>query len=216
VQSVLVANPKGGSGKSTLATNLAGYFASCGRKVMLGDVDRQQSSLRWLEERDAALPAIKGWEVGSDGPAKPPKGTEVVILDSGAGLHGKKMAGLIERVERIIIPIQPSPFDRWASGEFFEQLLAEKAVRKSKVFMAVVGMRVDPRTRSAKELERFLAEHDVPVLSWLRDTQLYVQAAAAGQTLFDLPVSRTQKDRDAWKPILHWLGEKEESCWFDK
>jgi len=77
-------------------------------------------------------------------------------------------------------------------------------------------MRVDPRTRSAKELERFLAEHDVPVLSWLRDTQLYVQAAATGQTLFDLPVSRTQKDRDAWKPILHWLGEKEESCWFDK
>lgn len=227
MQSVLVANPKGGSGKSTLATNLAGYFASSGRKVMLGDVDRQQSSLRWLAERDAALPPIVGWEIEPGAPAKPPKGTEMVILDSGAGLHGKKLAALVSRVERILVPIQPSPFDMWASGEFFEQLLAEKAVRKNKVFMAVVGMRVDPRTRSAKELERFLESHDVPVLSWLRDTQLYVQAAANGMTLFDLPASRTAKDREAWKPILHWLGEqaatavasdsgKDPECWFDK
>jgi len=216
VQSVLVANPKGGSGKSTLATNLAGYFASSGRNVMLGDVDRQQSSLRWLQQRSTSLPRIQGWEVAAGEAAKPPKGTEVVILDSGAGLHGKKMATLVSRVERIIIPIQPSPFDMWASGEFFEQLLAEKAVRKNKVFMAVVGMRVDPRTRSARELERFLADHDVPVLSWLRDTQLYVQAAASGMTLFDLPASRTQKDRDAWQPILRWLGEPDEACWFDK
>ncbi|BBF84090.1 putative partition-related protein [Aquitalea magnusonii] len=216
MQSVLVANPKGGSGKSTLATNLAGYFASSGRNVMLGDVDRQQSSLRWLQQRSTSLPRIQGWEVAAGEAAKPPKGTEVVILDSGAGLHGKKMATLVSRVERIIIPIQPSPFDMWASGEFFEQLLAEKAVRKNKVFMAVVGMRVDPRTRSARELERFLADHDVPVLSWLRDTQLYVQAAASGMTLFDLPASRTQKDRDAWQPILRWLGEPDEACWFDK
>ena len=41
---VLVANPKGGVGKSTLATNIAGYLARCGHPVMLGDIDRQQSS----------------------------------------------------------------------------------------------------------------------------------------------------------------------------
>ena len=45
---VVVANPKGGVGKTTLATNIAGYYASKGHSVMLGDVDRQQSSKLWL------------------------------------------------------------------------------------------------------------------------------------------------------------------------
>lgn len=216
MQSVLVANPKGGSGKSTLATNLAGYYAVRGKRVMLGDVDRQQSSLGWLAQRDAALPSIAGWEVKAGEAARPPKGTEVVVLDSAAGLHGKKLAALVSRVSRILVPIQPSPFDMWASEAFFEQLLEEKAIRKNKAFMAVVGMRVDPRTRSARELEKFLANHDVPVLTWLRDTQLYVQAASSGLSLFDLPPSRTQRDRDAWQPVLNWLGGDADGSWCDK
>ncbi|RXZ42177.1 ParA family protein [Crenobacter cavernae] len=205
--SVLVANPKGGSGKSTLATNLAGHYAHAGFATMLGDVDRQQSSLAWLRQRDASLPRIAGWEVNAGEPARPPKGTEVVVLDSAAGLHGKKLAALVARVERILVPIQPSPFDMWASADFFERLFAEKAVRKEKTFVAVVGMRVDPRTRASRELEAFLERHDVPVLSWLRDTQLYVSAAAQGLSLFDLPPGRSQRDRAAWQPIADWLGE---------
>ena len=41
---VVVANPKGGVGKSTLSTQIAGYFASQGHTVMLGDADRQVSN----------------------------------------------------------------------------------------------------------------------------------------------------------------------------
>ena len=59
---IVVANPKGGVGKTTLSTNLAGYLASRGRAVMLGDVDRQQSSRTWLDHRPAGLPTITAWE----------------------------------------------------------------------------------------------------------------------------------------------------------
>ena len=48
---IVVANPKGGVGKSTLATNIAGLYARQGHVVMLGDVDRQQSSRQWLALR---------------------------------------------------------------------------------------------------------------------------------------------------------------------
>ncbi|CUA84321.1 MULTISPECIES: ParA family protein [Gulbenkiania] len=212
--SILVANPKGGSGKSTLSTQLAGYYACQGKKVMLGDVDRQQSSLHWLTRRPPERPAIAGWEIEPGAPARAPKGTELVVLDTPAGLKGKKLAALLGRVDRILVPIQPSPFDMWASEAFLEGVLEEKALRKQKAFLAVVGMRVDPRTRSARELEQFLARHDVPVLTWLRDTQLYVQTATAGLTLFDLPPSRTARDRAEWQPIIDWLTPQ--PSWCDK
>jgi chromosome partitioning protein len=62
---IVVANPKGGVGKTTLSTNLAGYLASRGRAVMLGDVDRQQSSRTWLGLRPDGLPKIS-WEADGD------------------------------------------------------------------------------------------------------------------------------------------------------
>ena len=45
---VVVASPKGGVGKSTLSTQIAGYYASRGHTVLLGDADPQQSSHLWL------------------------------------------------------------------------------------------------------------------------------------------------------------------------
>jgi chromosome partitioning protein len=71
---IVVANPKGGVGKSTLSTNIAGYFASQGHPVMLGDADVQQSSQLWLGLRPAAARPITTWEVGAEQIAKPPKG----------------------------------------------------------------------------------------------------------------------------------------------
>lgn len=205
MKSFLIANPKGGAGKSTLATNLAGYFAQSGRSVMLGDTDRQYSAREWLKIRPATLPPISGWSVEKDQPLRPPKGSSHVVLDTPAGLHGKALEKALRQVTRVIVPVQPSLFDILATRDFLEALLQEKAVRKEHTFVAVVGMRVDPRTRAAGELERFLSSWELPVLSYLRDSQLYVQLAANGMTLFDLPESRAERDLEQWRPILDWI-----------
>ena len=127
------------------------------------------------------------------------------MLDTPAGLHGKNLERVLKAVDRVIVPVQPSLFDILATQRFLETLLKEKAVRKEKAFVAVVGMRVDARTRAATELERFLSSYELPVLTCLRDTQLYVQAAANGMTLFDLPHSRTAKDLEQWQAIIDWV-----------
>ena len=204
MKSFLIANPKGGSGKSTLATNLAGYFAQCGHTVMLGDTDRQHSSREWLNIRPPVLPPIRGWTAEKDQPLRPPKDTTHVVLDTPAGLHGKALERVLRQVSRVIVPVQPSLFDILATRDFLDALLQEKAIRKEKTFVAVVGMRVDARTRAAGELERFLSSYDLPVLSFIRDSQLYVQLAANGMTLFDLPASRSERDMEQWRPILDW------------
>lgn len=201
----LVANPKGGSGKSTLATNLAGYFAQRGHDVMLGDIDRQQSAREWLATRPFELPTIETWAIGHDNVARPPKGTTHVVLDTPAGLGGKLLDKVLKLSTRVIVPVQPSTFDMRATRHFLEALLDEKAVRKGRADVAVIGMRVDARTRAAGELERFLASFELPVLAYLRDTQVYVQAAAAGMTLFDLPRSRAERDLEQWQAILDWV-----------
>ena len=205
MKAFLVANPKGGSGKSTLATNLAGYFASQGHEVMLGDIDRQQSSREWLGIRPFELPTIDTWDIGPDNIARPPKGTTHVVLDTPAGLHGKALEKVLKLSSRVIVPVQPSLFDMLATRHFLAELLAEKAVRKGKADVAVIGMRVDARTRAAAEPERFFATFDLPVLAYLRDTQVYVQATAAGMTLFDLPRSRAERDIEQWQAIIDWV-----------
>ena len=210
LRSFLIANPKGGCGKTTLATNLAGYFARQGHRVMLGDIDRQQSAREWLKLRPQGLPPIRSWDIAPGEPARPPKDTTHVVLDTPAGLHGKKLDVVVKSIHRVIVPLQPSIFDILATRAFLDELLEEKAVRNQKTFIAVVGMRVDARTRAAHELERFLEGLDVPVLGFLRDTQVYVQAAAHGLTLFDLSPARAALDLPQWQGIIDWVDAPHE------
>lgn len=204
MKAFLVANPKGGSGKSTLATNLAGYFAAKRHEVMLGDIDRQQSSREWLAIRPFELPSIDTWEIGHDHILRPPKGTSHVVLDTPAGLHGKLLDKVLKLSTRVIVPVQPSMFDMLATRHFLDALLSEKVVRKGRADVAVIGMRVDARTRAAGELERFFATYELPVLAYLRDTQIYVHAAANGMSIFDLPPSRAERDLEQWQAIIKW------------
>ena len=201
---IVVANPKGGVGKSTVATNLAGALARAGHAVMLGDVDRQQSAGQWLALRPAALPMIRGWDVAHDTLVRPPKGTTHVVLDTPAGLHGKKLDEVMKIADRVIVPLQPSLFDIQASHAFVRELAAHK--RGAKVRVSVLGMRVREGTIATDQLRHFFDALGVPVLAMLRDTQLYVQLAARGATLWDIAPGRAERDLAQWQPILDWTA----------
>jgi chromosome partitioning protein len=199
---IVVANPKGGVGKTTLATNLAGFFASRGRRVMLGDVDRQQSSRTWLALRPAGLPRIESWEVARDEIVRPPKGTTHVVLDTPAGLHGKRLDEVMKVADKVLVPLQPSIFDIHASADFVCQLQSHR--RGDRVDMAIVGMRTRDGTISTDQLRTFLDGVGLPVLGFLRDTQNYVHLAAHGLTLWDVGSARFERDREQWEPITTW------------
>ncbi|MES2106879.1 MAG: ParA family protein [Pseudomonadota bacterium] len=204
MQVIVIANPKGGVGKSTFATNLAGYFASRGHNVMLGDTDIQQSSRNWLSLRPANLPAIQPWDIVDGHIAKPPKGTTHMVLDTPAGLHGSKLDAALKIATKVVVPLQPSIFDILATEEFLNKLS-----RKEGNFQAgVLGMRVNSRSRAADQLGHYVAQRGLPVLGYLRDTQNYIQLAAHGATLWDVAPSRVEKDMEQWQDILRWIEKK--------
>ncbi len=201
----VVMNPKGGVGKSTLATNLAGYYATRGRAVMLGDVDKQQSAREWLKLRPPACAPILSWEIERGRAAKPPREASHIVLDTPAGISEKLLEQVITPARRVIVPLQASMLDILATKHFLAQLAEDRAVRKSDALIGVVGMRVDTRTRAFDELQRYLDGLGLPVLGYIRNTQNYVQLAARGLTLFDIAPGRVQQDLDQWAPILKWL-----------
>lgn len=207
MKTFLVANPKGGCGKTTIAINLAGYFARRGQRVVLSDLDRQRSALGWLARRPAHLPTIHPWD-GRDakgfGSELDP---EIVILDAPAGMRGERLKIAVKHVDRVLIPVQPSPLDMEAADDFLAFLMELKRVRKGKCHIALVGSRINSRALSAGQLEIFFRRLELPVVGQIRDTQVYVHAAAEGSTLFDLPRYRVARDLKQWRNILKWVDE---------
>ena len=202
---IVVANPKGGVGKSTLSTNIAGYLASKGHAVMLGDVDRQQSARTWLSLRPAGAAPIGTWEVAHDEIVRPPKGTTHVVLDTPAGLHGKRLDEVMRLADKVLVPLQPSIFDIHATHEFVRALQAHR--RSDKVQIAMVGMRTREHTIATDQLRSFLGGLGVPLLGFVRDTQNYVHLAARGLTLWDVGSNRFERDLEQWQPITKWLDQ---------
>ena len=201
---VVVANPKGGVGKSTLSTNVAGYFASQGHSVMLGDADRQQSSALWLKLRPEAARPIATWNISHDLIARPPRDTSHVVLDTPAGLHGWRFKDVLKLADKELVPLQPSIFDIYATRAFLDELAETR--HANQLDIGIVGMRVDARTIAADKLHEFVDSLGLPVLGYLRDTQNYIHLAARGLTVFDVSPSRVEKDLQQWQGICDWLN----------
>ena len=191
---IAIVNRKGGSGKSTLATHLAACYANSGVAVMLGDVDRQQSTQSWLRMRsEQALPEsapIVGWAVDPKRVLRPPAGVSLVVLDTPGGLHGFDLARVAAFADVILMPVCNSAFDRESAAACHAELMALPRVASGRCKLAAVGMRLDARTRAAETLAAWAAGLKLPFVTALREAQVYVRGVERGLTLFDQPAEK--------------------------
>jgi chromosome partitioning protein len=200
-------NPKGGCGKSTLATNMASFFASADNKVALADLDPQQCSLEWLAARNGDRAEITPLDACNQA-LRPPRSTDVLILDAPAAVHGKDLTTLVKKAETLVIPVLPSPIDMRACAHFIQELLTVAKVTRQQTKLAVVANRVRENTRVYHALEAFLRHLKIPFVATLRDSQNYIRAAERGLGIFELAPSAVATDLEQWKPLLRWLKSK--------
>lgn len=213
MQRILVASSKGGCGKTTLATNLAVALARRGRKVWMIDADAQGSSAEWVEARGATAPSIgvmhsaEGGAISTAGwTLKIPPTTDVLIVDTPAGLRPHQLSEFLRRCDTLLVPIVPSGIDTRASAAFLAELAHAIPVRAGSVRVGLVANRVKARTLSARALPEFIDPLPFPLIASLRDTQAYVLAGAAGRGVFDYHGAGVAPCHEDWVGLLEWLN----------
>jgi chromosome partitioning protein len=210
MRTILVLNPKGGCGKSTLATNIASYFSINGKKVTLADCDPQGSSQDWLNVRPDNQSRIS-CAVLDKGSLQVPEDTEVLIMDTPAGVSDERLSKFLSRAQTMVMPVIASPIDIRAAERFIHELFSLKGSINNKIKIATVANRVREDTLIAAKLEYYL-DHlklpngkQLPFMTMLRSSQNYIHAADRGLSIFELAPSKTYYDREQWEPLLRWL-----------
>jgi len=208
MRTIMVLNAKGGCGKSTIATNLASYYAFIEEKnVAIVDFDPQGSSIDWLAARGEEWPEIIGI-AGFKDTVRIPKSVDIVILDAPARVQGRELAGLVKRVETIIVPVLPSPIDIRAAANFIKDLLLSGKISRKETKVAVIANRVRENTLIYQTLYSFLKSLKIPFVTTLRDTQNYIHAEERGVGIFEMAPSKVWQDLEQWEPLLKWLRSK--------
>jgi chromosome partitioning protein len=205
---ISVVSRKGGSGKSTLATNLAAYFALHNMAITLGDLDHQQSMRVWLGRRPRAAPSIASWVADASTLSRPPSGLQNLVIDTPGGLTGLELAKTVMLSDAILLPICGSVFDRESASDCWAELRQHPRVKSGRCAVAAVGMRLDARTHADLITRDWAASVQLEFITSIRTTQLYVRAVENGLSIFDMPLSVSETDREQWRPIIRWVGEK--------
>jgi chromosome partitioning protein len=183
---VAVLNQKGGSGKTTIATHLARAFQLDGKDILLVDSDPQGSARDWAAVReDQPVPVI-----GIDRPTierdlKSVAQKDLVVID-GAPQAAELAVSAIKAADFILIPVQPSPYDIWATADLVELIKTRIEVTDGRLAAAFVVSRAIKGTKIGAEVTDALLGYGLPVLD-ARITQRvsFPSTAAEGSTVLD-------------------------------
>lgn len=151
-----IAQQKGGAGKTTMAAHLAVAW-SRRHKVAIIDTDPQGSLTQWYklraetygeEETGLVFSTISGWRVENE-IARLKRLVDIIVIDSPPHADTEARAA-IRAADLVVIPLQPSPMDVWATSATI------KLCKQEKVPVKMVLNRVHPQARLTEAISNGL------------------------------------------------------------
>jgi len=184
---IAVVNQKGGAGKSTLSMLLAGALGDEGYRVLVADVDPQNTALRWAMAGEG-FPADVEDMSGEEGKLhkhlkKRLEDYDYIVIDSPPASTAPVTASALRLANLALVPVIPSPLDLWASLRIRDAIY--QATEKNAFLEArLVVNQAQPNTVLAREVLAMLPEFGIPMLAaQLRQRTAYRQCAALGSPL---------------------------------
>lgn len=205
-KTITVAQQKGGAGKTTLAAQLAVAMIAAKRRVALLDIDPQGSLTAWhgLRRRTLGqeaggldLSVVAGWRLSTE-LNRLKDDYDILIVDSAANADTENKAA-IRASDLVIVPMQPSLVDLWATGPTLE--LAEKQKTKAMLMLN----RIPPRGKLLDTIRQKIREEGMPCMK----AALGNRVAFAASMLEGRGVLETAKSGPAAKELLAVLKEVE-------
>lgn len=188
---ISVLNQKGGVGKTTIATNLVHGLILKGYKTLLVDSDPQGSARDWHEANDAGLvPCIaldrQTLDVDLKAIWHP---FDVIVIDGAPQL---KMLSIksIKISDLVIIPIQPSPYDIWATEDLVENIKSCSECNGGKPAATFLISRAIKNSNISKDIKEPLESFNLPVMkSKTSQHVLYATSVDRGCSVFSNPIT---------------------------
>lgn len=160
---ISILNQKGGVGKTTLAVNLARAFTKNGKKTLLVDSDSQGSALNWHERSNGdLLDMVSLSKQTIDKDLKIFVDHYDYIFIDGIPRVSNLTAITITCSDIVLIPVQPSPYDIWATEDLVRTAKDRQQVTNGAMKAAFVVSRKIVNTNLAKEIDIELQKMDLP------------------------------------------------------
>lgn len=188
---IAVLQPKGGASKTTLAFNLAAAMQRAGMDVVLVDSDPQGTARDIVSARQDDQQPIRIY--GIDRPELLAREVshiknDFVIID-GASKANKLSEAAIRAADLVLIPVQPSRLDVWASEDLVNMIKDRQANLEDlgrTLKAAFVMTRVIASSDIDKEILDELAVFDLPLLEGsINQRIVYPKSTGVGQSVFD-------------------------------